>query len=345
MKAVLLRKEGKGLEAVVSKVPVPEVGPGDILVEMKACGLCGTDLEKMKGEYTASAPVLGHEAVGVVSAVGSEVSAFKAGDRVFPHHHVPCGDCYYCRHGDLAMCADYRRSNLDPGGFSEFFRVPRWNVEKGGVVKMPARMGFELGSLIEPVACCIRAIDRCGVKRRDSVLVAGAGPVGVSHSILLKSIGADVMVSDVTDARLRFVDSLGSGAPLDAKSPAYVDEVRKRTAGRGADIGIVASGSPRAIVQTLKAVRKGGKVCLFGIPVRGSTLDYDLSEVYNSDISLVPSYGATEAETPRAIEALMDDERSFSAMITHRFPLEGFTDAVKTATSGDSMKVLITHGP
>ncbi len=312
------------------------------MVEMRACGLCGTDIEKIKGEYTASAPTLGHEAVGVVSAVGADVSSVRAGDRVFPHHHVACGECYYCRRGDQAMCSDYRKSNLDPGGFSEFFRVPRWNVERGGVLRLPADMGFELGALIEPVACCIRAIDRCAVRKGDSVLVAGAGPVGVSHMILLNKLGADVMVSDVAGARLEFVDSLGLGVSLDAKAPTYVEDVRDRTGARGVDVGIVASGSPKAVVQTLKAIRKGGKLCLFGIPVKGSTLDYDLSDIYNSDISILPSYGATEAETPRAIQALMDSERSFSRMITHRFRLDEFAEAVKVATGGSSMKVLVT---
>lgn len=342
MKAVLLKRSSAGLKAEATEVAVPRIGQGELLVEMKACGLCGTDLEKLKGEYTASAPVLGHEAVGVVSAVGSGDTGLRVGDRVFPHHHVACGGCYYCEHGDQPMCTDYRGSNLDPCGFSEFFRVPRWNVVRGGVLRLPGEMTFELGALIEPLACCIRALGRCEVKPGDSVLVAGAGPVGMSLSILLDLLGAEVMVSDVAGARLEFIRTAGAGTPMDAKSPGYPEEVRRRTGGRGVDVGIVASGSAKAVSQTLKAVRKGGRLCLFGVPTKGSMLDYDLSDIYNSDVSIRPSYGATEVETAKAVAALTKDRERFMGLITHKFPIEDFEAAVRAASDGTAMKVLVT---
>ena len=341
MKAVLLRRSEKAFRAVLEEVPVPEIGPGEMLVEMKACGLCGTDLEKIKGEYTASAPVVGHEAVGLASVVGEGVLGFSKGDRVFPHHHVPCGECYYCTHGDLAMCDDYRKSNLYPCGFSEFIRVPEWNVARGGVLHVPGDLDLETASFIEPVACCIRALDRCEVGSGDSVLVSGAGPVGMSHAILLSDLGAEVTVSDVVDGRLDFVRSSGLATAADARSPGFAEEIRRRTAGRGVDVGIVASGSVRAVAQTLRAVRKGGKLCLFGIPAKGSTLDYDVSDVYNADISIIPSYGATEAETARAVKAVAKQKDRFASLITHRFPLAEFDAAVKTASAGSAMKVVV----
>src|SRR3972149_6256909 len=127
----------KGGGVVVDDVPPPGLKAGDMLVEMKACGLCGTDIEKLEGRYTASPPVIGHEAAGVVAGVGEGAEGFKVGDRVFPHHHVPCSECYFCKHGSETMCARYRESNLDPGGFAEYFRVPAWNVQRGGVLKLP----------------------------------------------------------------------------------------------------------------------------------------------------------------------------------------------------------------
>ncbi len=345
MKAVLLSGAAGagGVRAEVSEVPVPRIAPGELLVEMKACGLCGTDIEKMLGHYTAAMPVLGHEAVGVVSAVGGDIAGLKEGDRVFPHHHVPCQECYYCRHGDQTMCKDYRTSNIDPGGFSEFFRVPSWNVAEGGVLRLPANVGFEEASLIEPVACCIRALDKCSVQHDESVLVVGAGPVGMMHSLLLLSKKARVVVSDVSEARLRFAERAKIETVLDASKRDVSEAVRKETGGRGADLVIVAAGSQKAIVQALRSVRKGGKVCLFGLPAKSTILDYDISDIFNSEVSVITSYGATDKETAKALELMASREVNFGSLITDRFPIEEFEKAVRTSSRAGGMKVVITN--
>lgn len=334
--------KGEGNTAVLADLPDPVAGPGELVVRMMACGLCGTDIEKLRGEYTAAMPVLGHEAVGVVEEVGGGADGFKQGDRVFPHHHVPCGECHYCKAGSPTMCDRYRSSNLDPGGFAELIRVPSWNLLKGGVLRIPQSLDFEGGALIEPVACCIRALDRCGVASGTSALVVGAGPVGLAHAILLRSQGVEVLVSDVSDWRLKFAERLGVGRPLDARSPDVSDEVRQQTGGRGVDLVVVASGSPKAIVQALKSVRKGGAVCLFGIPPQGSVLDYDIADVYNSEVSIVTSYGATDVETKRAVELMASGKVDFRPLVTHRFPLERFGEAIEASASGQGIKVLVT---
>ncbi len=342
LKSVILSRGSGETAAVVSELPVPSVSSGELVVKMGACGLCGTDIEKILGHYTAAMPVLGHEAVGVVSAVGEGVAGVKEGDRVFPHHHVPCHDCYFCTHGSETMCKDYRTSNIDPGGFSEFFRVPAWNVRRGGVLKLPDGLRFEEASLIEPVACCIRAQDKCGVEAEESVLIVGAGPVGMVHSLLLRSTKAKVMVSDVSEGRLKFAERAKVGLVLDARGEDVPQAVRKNTDGRGADLVIAASGSRNAIVQALQSARKGGRVCLFGLPPKGSVLDYDVSDVFNSEVSIVTSYGATERETRKALEVISRHPADFGSLITDRFPIEGFQDAVATASSGRGMKVVLT---
>lgn len=326
----------------VSEVPIPEIGTGELLVEMRACGLCGTDIEKARGEYTTALPILGHEAVGVVASVGEGVVNIREGDRVFAHHHVPCHECYYCLHGNQTACKKYRGSNIHPGGFSEFFRVPQWNVSKGGILGLPSFLGFKEASLIEPVGCCIRALDRCNVRKDDTVLVVGAGPVGILHSILLLSRGAKVMISDVSEPRLQFAEKSKVECVIDAGKQDVTREVKERTAGRGADIVIVASGSPKAVLQALKSVRTGGQLCLFGVPAKGSILDYDLSDVYNSEISLVPSYGATDVETATALSLIAAGSEKFRPIITHTFPIVEFANAVETAISGVGIKVVIT---
>ena len=344
MKSAILTAGPKGgslrVKIVESKTPVP--GQGELVVEMKACGLCGTDLEKIRGEYTASMPVIGHEAVGKVSALGTGVTGFKVGDNVFPHHHVPCHECYLCRAGEETMCDRYRSSNISPGGFSESFRVPEWNVQKGGVLKLPRTLGFEVASLIEPVACCVRAIERCKVGSGNSVLVAGAGPVGMMHAILLKEQGAKVIISDVSETRLDFAEKAGVGVVLNAAKSHIPDRVRSVTDGRGADLAMIASGSKDAILQGLRSIRKGGQVCLFGIPTRGSVLEYDVSELYNSDQRIITSYAATEKDTKEALQILSESADEFGRLITHRFPIAKFDEAARVAADGTAMKVVVT---
>ena len=343
MKAILLGKDAlTGLpKAEEKELEKPVPGPGGLVVKMEACGLCGTDIEKMRGEYTAAMPVLGHEAVGTIADVGEGVVDFHEGDRVFPHHHVPDLTCHYCMAGSETMCEMYRSSNLTPGGFSEFFRVPRWNVSKGGVLKLPDGLEFVAASLIEPVACCVRALDKCEMKPGESVLVTGAGPVGMIHSMLLRSMGAKVMMSDVSESRLEFARSSGVQLAVNAAKRDVPNSVKSETDGRGSDVVVVASGSPAAIVQALRSVRKGGRVCLFGIPPNGSVLDYDLAEIYNSELRVFASYGATEKETKKALAHISSNQSEFAKLMTHRFTLGNFDDAVETATSGRGMKIVV----
>lgn len=341
--AVLLKGPGgRAMKVEVVEKETPAPGPGDLVVEMKACGLCGTDLEKIRCEYTASLPIIGHEAVGTVSAVGDEVTEFKEGDRVFPHHHVPCYRCHYCRSGSETMCEHYRGSNLAPGGFSEFFSVPKWNVDRGGVLKIPRVMDYEVASLIEPLACCIRAMHRSQVRQGETVLVVGAGPVGMMNAMLLKGEGAEVIVSDVVDFRLDLASELQVGETINAARRNVPSAVRKETEGRGADIALVASGNKEAILQGLNSIRRGGRVCLFGIPLKDSVLDYDISALYNSEQSVVSSYGAVESDTKEALTVLSGRGDEFRKLITHRFPLARFAEAVDLAGKRDAMKVIIT---
>jgi L-iditol 2-dehydrogenase len=343
LKAVVLRRAegGGGNRAEVVDLPEPSPGPGELVVEMKACGLCGTDIEKLRGEYTASMPVLGHEAVGVVSAVGDGVPQWKEGDRVFPHHHVSCGTCYFCSHGSATMCDWYRKTNLDPGGFSERFRVPQRNVAAGGVLRLPPHLGYELAALVEPLACCVRALERCRVEEEEAVLVAGAGPVGMMHALLLRSMKAAVLVSDVSQPRLDFARRAKVGRVVDAAREDVGAAARDETGGRGADLAIVASGSEKAIAQALGAVRKGGRVCLFGVPAKGSRLAGDIGDVYNAEQFVITSYGATEAETSKAVSLLAQGGSDFGSLVTHRVRLGDFDRGGGAVADGSAMKVVV----
>jgi len=342
MKSIVLatRPGGEGLAPELVEMEVPVAGRGELVVRMEACGLCGTDLEKMRGEYTASMPVLGHEAAGVVAAVGEGVEGSKEGDRVFPHHHVPCYECYICKAGNETMCDMYRKSNILPGGFSEYFRVPEWNVSKAGVLTLPHEVTSDVGALIEPVACCLRAV-RSHARSGETALVAGAGPVGLMLSLLLEPMEVKVIVSDVSDSRLEFAEGMELGLVLNAAKDDVPARVRSETQGRGADLAIIASGSKDAIMQGLASVRRGGRVCLFGVPQKGSVLGYDISHLYNSGQQIVTSYGATDVDTKEALGILASNP-DFARLITHKFPLARFGEAVEAATKGRAMKVVVT---
>jgi L-iditol 2-dehydrogenase len=327
---------------VLEELPAPSLEEGDILVQMEACGLCGTDIEKIHGEYTAALPVLGHEAVGIVAEIGEGVEVFRVGDRVFPHHHTPCRRCHFCSHGSETMCLRYRSSNLDPGGFAEFFRVPAFNIRQGGVLRLPETVSFEAATLIEPVGCCVRGLSRCGVSESDSVLVIGAGPMGAMHIQLLNRMGAEVFVSELNPMRLGYAEKMGTSHIYDAGTINVPSAVKADTGGRGVDVALVAAGNPKTIIQALKSVRNGGTVCLFGVPVVGSILDYDFSDIFNSETNIVSSYGATELETKEALRLIDSGHIDPDLTITHRFRLAEFGNALRTAANGECLKIVIT---
>ncbi|BCU66978.1 alcohol dehydrogenase [Sulfolobales archaeon HS-7] len=327
VKAVVITQEGTRL----LDTEVPKIGNNELLIQMKACGLCGTDLEKMSGEYTASLPILGHEPAGVVAE--SKTELFEPGDRVFVHHHVPDYTCYYCAHGSPTMCPQYRRTNIFPGGFSEYFRVPKENLL--GVLKLPSNLSFEKGTLIEPLATVIRAQRRLGMVKGDTIFISGAGPMGDLHLLLAKQYGT-VIISDVSEYRLSFAERLG-GITINAKD---VDtEVRSLTDGRGADVAIIASGVPAAIESAIKSVRRGGKVLLFGVPYKQAVVSPEY--LLNNEISLISSNAAVEEDTKSALDLLVEGKIQFEKIITHEFSLDEFFLAVDEAKKGNVIKAII----
>ncbi|MEM0118254.1 MAG: alcohol dehydrogenase catalytic domain-containing protein [Conexivisphaerales archaeon] len=338
MLAVLLDGKG-GVE--LKEVSRPKPGSNEILVRMEACGLCGTDVEKIRGEYTASMAVIGHEPAGVVEEVGEEVKELKIGDRVFVHHHVPCLNCWYCRHGSETMCPSYKATNISPGGFSEYFLVPSENIQKGGVLKLPQHVSFDQGSLIEPLACCIRGLSRADADNADRVLVVGCGPVGQMHIRLLANKGKEIMAADINEKRLEAAIESGSTYVLKSDE-AMKKNVLQYTDGIGADLAVVASGNQLAIMRAIECTRKGGKVLIFGVPAKGSMIELDFSSIFNSEISFVTSYGATDRETRIALGMIASGELSTDNIITHHYGLGEFKEALQTYYSGAGMKIVIT---
>ena len=336
MKAVLL----ENCKVVIKDIEVPKLQEGDVLVKMKACGLCGTDLEKISCQYVASQPILGHEPTGIVEE--STVDWLKKGDRVFAHHHVPCYECYYCRKGSPTMCPYYRKTNLDPGGFAEYFRVPALNVKRGGVLKLPDNVSFDEGAFIEPLATVIRAQRRVRIDEGDTVFIVGAGPMGLLHAIMAKvNKAGTIITSDISDFRVDFSYKVGVDYSINSKKVNVVDEVKKLTDGRGADVTIIASGSPRAILDGLSSTRKGGRVLLFGVPYKGTILNYDISELLNNELSIISSNAAVEEDTRESLNLIESKRIDVTKLITNKFPLEQFNEAIRVANEGKSIKIII----
>ena len=318
---------------------------GDILVKMKACGICGSDLEKIYGQYGMTSARLGHEPSGVVLAIGNKVKGIKIGDRVFVHHHVSCNSCHYCRHGNNTMCEYYQKSNIDPCGLSDKFIVPAWNVERGGVLRLPDRITYEQASLIEPLACCLRALHKIPFQKGDDLVIFGAGPAGIMLVTLAKLAGAGkIFVVDINHFRLEFSRRFISDAYfLNAETANYSKIIKAHTKSRGVDVSIVATSSLTALSNAFEITRKGGYIILFGVPSKDSQFPLEASKLYSNELSIIPSYAASELETNEALNLLAERKINLDFLITHKYTLEQSPNAVFCAHKAkDCMKVIIT---
>jgi L-iditol 2-dehydrogenase len=331
-------------------VPVPEVGPGEILIKVHTCGICGTDLKKIATGSHSAPRIFGHETAGTVAAIGSKVTQFAPGDRVMVFHHIPCGECYYCRHKTFAQCETYKKvgctAGFEPsgGGFAEYVRVMDWIVSRG-TVRIPDNVSFEQASFVEPVNTCMKGIERMAVKPGETVLVIGQGPIGITLSTLAKRAGARVITSDLHEQRLTISKAFGLDNLIDASRFDVSEETRKQTEGRGADAAILAVGSNRLIRTAVDAVRPGGRVLLFAQTQHGEA-PFDPAAVCVDEKTLLGSYSASIDLQDESIRFVMSGEVALEKLISHRFPLEQATEALGLAArpQPDSMKIVIQPG-
>ena len=256
MKAVFA---GNSSKVEVKDVNTGKVGSGDVLVGMKACGICGSDLEKVYGTYAKPSMRLGHEPAGVVLGVGSDVKDVSVGDRVFTHHHVECGVCRLCLHGNETLCEKYSASNLDPCGLADEYIVPEWNVLRGGLLKIPDGMSFSEAAMIEPLACCMRSWEKVKYEPGDTAAIFGAGTTGILHVMLAKYFRLDkILCTDTNSFRLDFAKSVGADYIYDASDDDTVSKMIKDTSDIGVDVSVVATSNLLALQNAIDVTRKGG---------------------------------------------------------------------------------------
>jgi L-iditol 2-dehydrogenase len=327
---------------------VPKVNQNDVLVKMKTCGICGSDLEKVFGKYGMNSTRIGHEPAGEVIEIGENVKDFKIKDRVFIHHHVPCYSCHYCYNEDFTMCEKYQTSNIEPSGLAEYILVPEWNVLRGGLVKLPDNINFNQAALIEPIACCIRSLNKLDMKKADRIAIFGAGPTGLIHMILAKLYGASqIILVDINEFRLRFaknIDPTITTINMANNNNNNLDTTVFSKVGKiGVDISIIATSNLDALVQSIKITRRGGTISLFGVPTKESELKIDFNLIYSKELKIVPSYAASEKEIHQTITLLTNNIIDFEPLITHKFPLDNSFDALQYAHKAkDAMKIIIT---
>ena len=259
-------------------VPVPEIGPGELLIKVATCGICGTDLKKIHTGSHSAPRIFGHEMSGTIVKVGEDVTRFAPGERVVVHHHVPCGDCYNCRKRTPTQCALYKKvgvtAGFEPsgGGFAEYIRVMDWITASRGVVRIPDGVPFEQAAFVEPVNTVLKGVKLLNLQSDDTVLVIGQGPIGLMHAALARRTGARVLTSDLYPERHAIAAKFGLKDPIDAGSENVVERVFAETEGRGADAVILAVGGNALIKTAMDAARPGGKVMLFAQTQHGEAV-------------------------------------------------------------------------
>lgn len=323
----------------IEDIPVPKIGENELLVRVKASGICGSDV--MEWYRIKKVPrVLGHEIAGIIEEAGEGVKNFKAGDRVFVSHHVPCGKCHYCKLGHESVCEMLRTTNFDPGGFSEFLRVPKINVELG-TFKIPDELSDEEGTFIEPLACVARGQRFASVIQGKSVLVIGSGITGLLHIQLAKVNGATfVAATDMSGYRMDFAKKLGADAVMNAKDD--VPEKLLKTHGKLSDVVIVCTGAAPAISQAWTCVDRGGTVLLFAPPGPDDEIPFPLHALWFNEITVITAYAGSPRDIKESIELLRARKINVKDMITHRLPLERAAEGFKLVShAGESMKVVL----
>jgi L-iditol 2-dehydrogenase len=335
----------------VETVPVPRIGAGELLVKVATCGICGTDLKKIHTGSHSAPRIFGHEMSGTVVAVGEGVTRFRGGERVVVHHHVPCGECYYCRKQTPAQCPLYKKvgvtAGFEPsgGGFAEYIRVMDWIAASRGVVPIPDDVPFEQAAFVEPVNTVLKGVKMLNLAPDDTVLVIGQGPIGLMHAVLASRTGARVLTSDLYPERHAIAARYGLTNPIHAGTENVVERVLEETDGRGADAAILAVGGNALIKSAMDATRCGGNVMLFAQTQR-SEATFDPGVVCMDEKTLMGSYSSSFElldEVTSLVFGGYRDGFDLTQLISHRFPLEQAVAAIDVAShpKADSMKIMI----
>ena len=324
----------------IEEMPIPEINDNELLVKVKACGICGSDV--MEWYRLKKAPrVLGHEMAGDIVKVGKNVKKFKVGDKIFVSHHVPCNACSFCENDQHTICDTLHSTNFFPGGFAEYLKVPEINIDSG-VFILPKEMSYEEGAFIEPLACAVRGMRTAGMNSGQSVLVLGSGVAGLLNIKLAKAMGASkIFATDINDFRLKTAKKMGADVVINAKKD-VAGEIKKHNNGKLADLVIPCVGLPSAIKQALESVHSGGTILFFAPTEPGIDIPFPLFDLWNKQVKMVSTYAGAPKDLKEAIELIRTKKVKVTDMITHRFPLKDAAKGFKLAAEAkNSIKIII----
>ena len=324
----------------IQEMPKPEITSDEILVKVMACGICGSDV--VEWYRVPKAPrVLGHEATGIIEKTGEKVTRYNVEDRVFVSHHVPCNKCRYCLKGHHTACETLHTTNYYPGGFSQYIRVPKMNVEYG-VYKLPSDMSYHEGTFIEPLACAIRGQRLAAIQKEDTLLIIGSGMSGILHTQLAKLKGVQrIVTADINPYRLKLAEKFGAHHTINAKEnlPQKLKEINE---GKPADQVVICTGANQAALSSLECVDKGGTILFFAVPDPTVKIPVPITQFWRNEITIKTSYGAAPCDLEESLEILAQKKVNVTNMITHKLSLQQTAEGFRlVADAGESLKVIV----
>jgi 2-desacetyl-2-hydroxyethyl bacteriochlorophyllide A dehydrogenase len=325
---------------IIENVPVPEIKENEVLIQVKACGICGTDPHIYNGHFPAPLPLIqGHEFSGVVVKVGSSVTSVREGDRVTADINISCGNCHFCRIGQKLFCEKITQLGVHiNGAFAEYVKAPENNV-----YKLPEGMTFEEGAYIEPLACVIRGQERANVNMGDTVAIIGAGPMGLAHALMAKLNGASrVIISEMNKTRLQKARDLGIDIVIDAAEMDPVQEVYKLTEGRGADVVFEVVGAIPTYHQAVEMVRRGGTLVAYGAAPADKVMNIKPFDIFSKELTIVGSYAGTYGTWVKAIALISSKRFKPNDIISKIIPLEQLDEGINEADKNkDTIKIIV----
>lgn len=333
---------------VVQSIPTPPIGAGEILIRVEACGICHTDLKKIEYNLLEPPRIYGHETAGVVAAVGAGVRKFQIGDRVIVFHHIPCMQCFYCRHKLYAQCQVYKRvgvtAGYEPagGGFSQYVRVMDWIVERG-VEKIPDGVSYDRACFVEPLNTCVKGVAQLDPKPDDVVLILGQGPIGLLFTMLLKRIGCTMISTDGMPFRRQMSQYFGAIHSDDPGDPGLHEKILALTAGRGADAVIVAASAKGIVEQAVRYTRPGARILLFAQTSHQERIELSGADICMGERVLFGSYSASVDLQKESADLIFNGELPIEDLISHRFPLNEIRAGIELALHPEpkSLKIIV----
>ncbi|WP_009633667.1 zinc-dependent dehydrogenase [Synechocystis sp. PCC 7509] len=331
------------------ELPVPTLADDEVLVQVQVVGLCQSDIKKILYPLYEPPRIFGHEMAGIIAKVGEKVTDWQVGQRVVVMHHIPCMRCQYCLHDNFSMCEVYKNIsttagfNASGGGFAEYVKVPGHIVRNGGLILIPDRVTFEQASFVEPTNCCLKAVKKAQIAPGESVLVTGAGPIGLMFVMLIKYFGGKAISTDLIPSRLEKALSVGAEAAFDARDPNLTANILALTNGMGVDTTLLAVPSDKAFFQALECTRRGGKILFFAEFPDQLEIPINPNILYRREIDLMGSYSSSYRLQSLAVDIVFNQRIDVNALISDRFSLQELPAAVTRATSpqSDTLKILI----